>query len=256
MFKKYSYLGFTMTENFTNDIRRLGFNIRYRVKKKIFSGKSRFQKIDIYDLEEFGKTLFLDDDLNICESDSHIYDKAMIDPIFMISEHNEAIDKMTKDDSAISKPEKSVKRVLILGGGDGGVLREVLTHSVEEAIMVEIDKDVIDSCKKHLPKISNSAFEDRRTKLIIGDATGIIKEYKNLDAIVSDLTDPEIIAREFGRDFYNKLFSDISSALKDGGVLSLQVGSFYEKDMVEFIREVLEKYFKEVNFRQVFIPSY
>ncbi len=223
-------------KNWTENSERHGFLVKYKIKNVLFSSKSNFQKIDIYDLEKFGKMLFLDNDLNICESDSLIYDKAMVDPVFEIN--------------------PDTKKIMIIGGGDGGVLREALCHEIEEAIMIEIDKIVIDACKKHMPSVSENAFDDKRSKLIIGDATKIIKEYKDLDAVISDLTDPEIIAKEFGKEFYENLFLDIKNSLKEGGVLSLQVGSYYEKNMIMFLEQMLKKYFKRVEFRQVFIPSY
>ena len=215
---------------------RPGFKLNYKIKRQLYSGRTKFQKIDIFDLEVFGKVLFLDNDFQICESDTVIYDKAMVDPIF----------EMNKD----------AKRVMILGGGDGGVLREVLTHPVEEAIMVELDKEVVDICKQYLPDICKNAFKDNRTKLIIDDAGKVIKQERNLDAIISDLTDPEKMLEFGGVEFYEQLFLDIKNALADNGILTLQVGSHYEHEMVHMIETMLKKHFKEVSFRPVFIPSY
>lgn len=215
---------------------RDGFKIVHKINKSIFSGESKFQKIDVLDVEYFGKCLFLDRDINICESDSVIYDKAMVDPIF--------------------HKNKNVKRVMILGGGDGGVLREVLTHNVDEAIMVEIDKEVVDICRKYIPKICGNAFEDKRTKLIIDDASKVIGKHGELDAVISDLIDPERIAKAHGRDFYEKLLENVHKSLKKGGVLSMQVGSYFEEDIVKFIGELLKKHFIDIEFKQVFIPAY
>ncbi|MBI4895243.1 MAG: hypothetical protein HY831_01990 [Candidatus Aenigmarchaeota archaeon] len=224
-----------MTE-WTDSIVRKGFSQNYVIKKVIYSGKSKFQKIEIIEIPEFGKALFLDGVLQICESDSVIYDKSLVDPIFKIN--------------------PNTKKIAILGGGDGGVLREVLTHKVDKAIMIEIDKDVIDVCKKYLPEVCKSAFEDKRTSLMIEDATKVIKKEKDLDAVIVDLIDPEMMTKSREKDLYKALFLDIKNSLKKNGVISIQLGSYYEKDLRDFILEIIKDNFKNISIKQVFIPSF
>ncbi len=224
-----------MTE-WTDSIVRKGFSQNYKIEKRIYSGKSKFQKIEIIEIPEFGKTLFLDGILQICEADSVIYDKALVDPIFKIN--------------------PNAKKISILGGGDGGVLREVLTHKVDKAIMIEIDKDVIDICKKYLPEVCKTAFEDKRTSLMIEDATKVMKKEKDLDAVIVDLIDPEMMTKSREKELYKVLFLDIKNSLKKNGIVSIQLGSYYEKDLRDFIVKIVKDNFKDISIKQVFIPSF
>jgi spermidine synthase len=146
--------------------------IRYRIKKVIKEVQTEFQHIQLVDSFQCGKMLLLDSIVQTTEKDEFIYHEMMSHvPLFSHS---------------------SPKRVLIIGGGDGGTLREVLKHDgVEKVTLVEIDPLVIDFCKEHLPSISQGAFENARTELIIADGAAYLENTSDqYDIIIVDSTDP------------------------------------------------------------------
>ena len=114
------------------------------------------------------------------------------------------------------------KQVLIIGGGDGGTLRRVLMHPVERAVMVELDRTVVDLSRAHLSDICGTAFEDPRTELVIADGCRFVKETEDsFDAIIVDSTDP------FGPGavlFTDEFFTDCKARLRPGGVFVNQGG--------------------------------
>jgi len=134
------------------------------------------------------------------------------------------------------------RRVLIIGGGDGGILREVLRHpDVEEAVMVEIDGRVIDFCRKYLPTISNGAFDDPRAAIVIDDGAKYVKgSHDPFDVCIVDSPDPIGPARVlFQKDFYG----NIARLLTDQGIFVRQTGSTFvqpaeQKETLQILREI------------------
>src|SRR5688572_23812395 len=113
---------------------KLQYEVAY--KNHVSYLKTDFQQIDIYDTYAFGKVLLLDGHVQLAELDEHCYHEALVHPAML----------------SLDQP----KRALVVGGGDGGVLRELVKHASLETIeMVEIDQEVIDSCRIHLPEISD-----------------------------------------------------------------------------------------------------
>jgi spermidine synthase len=118
------------------------------------------------------------------------------------------------------------QNVLIIGGGEGATLREVLRHEcVRKAVMVDIDKQLVLLCQEHLPEWSSGAFSDSRVKIVFGDALKFIEKCRaKFDVIISDLTEPIYNGPSvflFTEEFYRK----VSRILKDDGVFALQAGS-------------------------------
>ena len=210
--------------------------IGYEVKKKLYSGESAYQEIDVFDLGFYGKALFLDGILQTTLKDEFIYHEMLCQtPLFLHS---------------------SPKRVLIIGGADGGALEEVLKHSsVKEAWMVEIDKKAIDISRKYLPSISKNAFSDKRTHLVIEDGKKFVKEYKGLfDIIIMDLSDPGGPAQKL---ISMKFYKDVKRILKKGGIISIQSGSLSSQPkLVALIKKRLENIFRFVSVRTAVVPSY
>jgi spermidine synthase len=206
-----------------------------KIKKKLYSGKSIYQKIDFYDTYSFGKILTLDGILQTSEKDEFVYHEMMCHiPMFL---------------------HKNPKKVLIIGGGDGGSLEEILKHNVEEVKMVEIDEKVVELSKKYLPSISKNAFKDKRAELIIGDGKAFIEKNINaFDVIVLDLSDPEGPAKELiSLDFYK----NVKKCLKDGGVLSIQSGSFStQPKLVSTIYNRIKKVFPFYEIHRGVVFSY
>ncbi len=178
----------------------------YKVRKIIYSGKTKYQKVDILDIEPFGKTLFLDDKIQSAQIDEYIYHEALVH-IAMFSHPNP-------------------KKVLIMGGGEGATLREVLKHpSVKEAIMVDIDEELVNLCKEYMPEWNEGVFENPRSKIYYTDARRFVEETNNVyDVIISDLTEPiesgpsvKLFTKEFYSMLYNRLSND--------GIFVAQAGS-------------------------------
>ena len=164
-----------------------------------------FQKLMILETDRFGRVLVLDGIVQLTEEDEGIYHEWIAHwPVFSLN--------------------KPAKHVLIIGGGDCGVAREVLRHkSVQRVTMVEIDKMVCDLCRKHMPSVCAGVYEDPRFKLIIGDGAEVIRQMKGkCDVIVIDSTDPIGPARSlFNTDFYQSVYE----ALVEGGITIHQTGA-------------------------------
>jgi len=208
----------------------------HAIDEKLASFDSPFQKIDIYLTKSFGKMLILDGDPQSSEFDEDLYHEALVNPA--LSAH------------------PSPKRVLILGGGEGVTLRDTLRNgSVEQAIMVDIDGDVVRLCQKFFPEYW---IPDNRGKVVIGDALKFLQETKDrFDVILSDLTELNPEAEDAGfltPDF----FKLIKSRLKPDGVLGMQASDAARgKDRLhhKYI-ETAKSLWKNVRPYRVFIPCF
>ena len=150
----------------------------------------------------------------------------------------------------------SVKRVLIIGGGDGGMLREVTKHrGIEHITMVEIDGTVVDMCKTFLPNHSNGAYDDPRLNLVIDDGMRFVATTEEkFDVIISDSTDPigpgEVL---FSENFYQACHR----CLNEGGVLVTQNGTpFMQIEEVKTTAGRLRSLFADWHFYQAAVPTY
>lgn len=209
--------------------------IATKIKKIIYSGKSPFQEINVYDTYTYGKVLVLDEVIQAAEKDEFIYHEALCQPCLFL--------------------HQNPKKVLIIGGGDGGALRQALMHKIEEACLVEIDSKVIEVCKKYLPSIHGKSFEDKRSKIIIEDGKQYIKKKKDyFDIIILDLSDPAGPAEDLvSLSFYRQ----VKRALKKNGIISVQAGSFtYQPKLVENIFKRLKKTFSYLETRKAVVPSF
>jgi len=178
----------------------------YRVKHVIHMARTKFQDAWIVELEGYGKALFLDKKIQSALLDEYMFHEPMVQP------------------GMFTHPNP--RRVLVAGGGEGATLREVLRHNtVQEAVMVDIDEELVRACEQWLPEWHQGAFQDSRTTLIFDDARKIIPQYRNhFDVIVSDLTDPLEAGPSqylFTREFYQMIYD----ALTDDGVLTVQSGA-------------------------------
>ena len=180
-----------------------------RVNRQLYSGKSEFQRIDVFESPEFGRFLTLDGYMMLTEKDEFIYHE-MITHIPMAVHPN-------------------VKKVLVIGAGDGGVVRELVRYPEIETIdMVEIDPLVVEVCKKYLPKTA-CCLDDPRLNIHYEDGLKFIRFCENeYDLIIVDSTDPFGPGEGlFTREFYGNCFK----ALKEDGVMVNQHESpFYDDD--------------------------
>ena len=221
------------TENHTDTVR---FSIK--VKRHIYSAKSPFQQIDFFESKEFGTFFTLDGIMMANEKDEFIYHD-MITHVAMAT-----------------NPE--IKKVLIIGGGDGGTAREVSRYkNIERIDMVEIDEMVVRACQKYLPKTACRLEEDKRIKLYFEDGIKFISKIENeYDLILVDSTDP-IGPGEglFTTEFYQNCFK----ALTENGILVNQHESpYYEKESREMRRahSKIKKIFPISQVYQFHIPTY
>ncbi len=210
-----------LVEVFLKDVK-----ILYEVKDILYEGKSSYQHILIANIESFGKSLFLNGVLQSAQIDENIYHEVLVHPVFLLHPY----------------PEK----ILILGGGEGATLREILKYdTVKEVVMVEIDKMVVEASQKYLPEWSLGSFGDNRLKLIFDDAFNFIHNTDDtFDIIVSDLTDPFIDPLSI-ESFTEEFFSLARKVLRKNGLIVVQGGT---------LDPHYQKYFKKVweNTRQYF----
>ena len=184
----------------------------FEINRTLFEGKSEYQDIAIYENDSLGRVLTLDGIIQITECDEFVYQEMMAHvPLFS---------------------HENPENVLIIGGGDGGILREVLCHKgIKKVIMAEIDQVVIDACVEHMPSINNAGkvYEDPRTRLIVGDAFAYVLETElKFDAVIIDSTDPIGPGQKlFSQEFYKNVVKILNSNAfisTQGGVPLFQPG--------------------------------
>ncbi|NIR49353.1 adenosylmethionine decarboxylase [candidate division KSB1 bacterium] len=213
-----------------------GFEVRYHFKKMLLSKNSRFHKIEVVENENFGRMMFLDGDLQIAEKDVHVYNDAMVTPL-------------------VSR--RKLGNVAILGGGDGGVLNELLKYQPKHVTLVDIDEDVISISKQYFKMVCSEAFEQPNVRVIVGDATEFLENHHDFDAVIYDLTmDPELSTKKDKQQFLSEIFSQINASLKSDGLLSMQCCSEFNTIALELIRNTLSEEFTDCRFKTMFIPSY
>ncbi len=211
----------------------------YRVRRPIFSGRTRFQKVDIVELEVFGKTVFLDEKIQSAAVDEYIYHESLVHP------------------ALVAHP--APRRVFVAGGGEGATLREILRHNtVERAVMVDIDGEFVDLCRVHLPEWHQGAFDDPRVEVIHDDARKYLFDTEEVyDVVISDLTEPleegpsQLL---FTREFY----AGVQERLAPDGMLVVQSASAdpVYADFVASIARTLEELFPVVRVYWAFVFSF
>jgi spermidine synthase len=227
----------TDTNWITDDTGSAGFDIRYHIEQEIYGKVSTYQDIRIIENETFGKMLFLDNDLQISEYDAHLYNASMASPLI---------------DAGIS-----LDHIAVLGGGDGGVLWELLERGAGKVTLIDIDGEVVTACKDHLKCICHDAFDDDRCEVINDDVFNYLDGTHQFDAIIYDLTmHPEAFIDMDREIFLTDLFTKIMSDLKKGGVVSVQCCSEHDKETLELTKRLLAKFLSDVKFTRTFIPSY
>lgn len=207
----------------------------YPITKVLYQGKSEYQEIMVVESPHFGRILILDGVAQCDERYEFIYHEFMAHvPLY-----------------AHPNPEN----VLIIGGGDGGVLREVLKHpEVKRAVLVDIDKEVIRVSKEFLPTMS-SAFEDPRAIIINEDGYKYIQDYEDeFDVIIVDSTDPVGFAHVLTTE---EFFKYVYRALKEDGIYVGQTESIhYHLEIVRRVQRALRKVFPIVDLYTAVIPGY
>jgi spermidine synthase len=176
--------------------------IFFTVKEVLYEGRSKFQRIEIVRNKDYGRVLLLDGLVQTTERDEFYYHEMLVHP------------------ALASHPRP--KSVLIIGGGDGGALREALKHPLKKAWLVEIDGQVIEACREHFPWL-RPAFRDKRAELVVADGNVFIgRTVQRFDVIIVDSSDPVGPSTVLHQEaFYRKL----KSTLNPGGIIAAQAGS-------------------------------
>lgn len=206
-----------------------------QVDDVLYDGVSAYQHIQVAVSPLFGRMLILDGAVQTTERDEHVYHEMLVH--FPLLTHPDP------------------RRVLIIGGGDGGTLEEVLKHHVEQATMVEIDRAVVDVSRTYLPGIAGGAFDDPRARLLIADGIAFVRETADrFDAILVDSTDPKGPGLAL---FSEEFFAMCARVLTAEGILSMQSGSlFYQRDLLDRVQHHLSAVFPLVIPYWAAVPAY
>lgn len=220
------------TENQTESL-----NLSAKIKETLFAGKSDFQDIAIVDSYQFGRMLVLDGVFQTSIKEEFVYHEMIAHvPLYI---------------------HPNPKKVLVIGGGDGGSVREVVRHdTVEKVEMVEIDGMVVEACKKYLPEISAALNEPNpKLDLKIGDGIQHMKDATNeYDVIIVDCSDP--IGPGEGL-FTPEFYKNVYKALKEDGLFVQQTESpFYHQELIKRINKDVRDVFPITELYLAHIPIY
>lgn len=225
-------MDFWFSESHTSDVK-----LSLRVKKQLYSKKSDYQKIDVFETPEFGRVLALDGNIMLTERDEFIYDE-MITHVPMAVHPN-------------------ITRVLVIGVGDGGVVRELTRYEqITRIDLVEMDKLVAEACRQYLPE-NACRLDDERVHIYYENALKFIRKCEDkYDLIIVDSNDPFGPSEGlFTREFYGNCYK----ALKSDGIMVNQQGSpFYAEDAMAMQRSHKRIYntFPISRVYQAHIPTY
>lgn len=197
-------MDFWFSEMHTNNVK-----MSIRVEKQLYGKESEFQRIDVFDSPEFGRFLTSDGSVIFSEKEEFIYDEMIVHVPMAV--------------------HPNVKNVLVIGGGDGGVARELSYYDeIEEIDVVEPDETFVEVCRKYFPD-NAKGLEDKRVKIFYEDGLKFLRTKNNqYDLIISDATDPlGHTAGLFTKEFYGNCYK----ALREDGILVYQHGSpFFDED--------------------------
>lgn len=208
----------------------------FRFARRVLDRRTEYQHLELLESDDLGLTLRLDGNLMTSEAEEFFYHEALIHP------------------AAMAHPNP--RRALIVGGGDGGALEELLKHpSIREATLVELDGGVVEVARQHLGRINRGSFDDPRARVRIGDGAAFVRETtERFDLVFLDLTDPETPA---GPLYTQDFFAACRRILAPGGALVLHLGSpFHEADQVRSLAEALGVTFEHVRGYGLHIPLY
>lgn len=208
----------------------------FRFKRRLLSKQTQFQHLELLESEDLGVTLRLDGCLMTAEKEEFFYHESLIHPAAM----------------AHGQP----KQALILGGGDGGALEELLKHpTIESVTLVDIDADVIEVAKTHLQSINKGALASPKAKIIVGDGAQFVQNTnEKFDLVFLDLTDPETPA---GPLYTPAFFQICKQVLADGGAMVIHLGApFYEPAQISRLSAELKSVFTHISAYGLHIPLY
>ncbi|HUF86899.1 MAG TPA: polyamine aminopropyltransferase, partial [Thermohalobaculum sp.] len=207
-----------------------------RENRVLYDSETAHQRLRLFENPRFGRVLTLDGVVQLTEADEFIYHEMLAHvPILA---HGQA------------------RRVLIIGGGDGGMAREVLRHpSVEQVTMVEIDAGVVEFSRKYLPGVSAGAFDDPRLELVIADGAAFVRDSQaRFDVVISDSTDPIGPGEAL---FTESFYANVRRRLAEGGIFATQNGvPFQQADELAATMRAFRALFRDATCYLATVPTY
>lgn len=212
----------------------------HAIRRTLVEAQTKFQHVEIIETPAYGKVLILDGRIQSSQAEDFIYHEALVHPGMLASE----------------RPPESA---LVIGGGEGATLREILRYpSIRRAVMVDIDDEVVELCRRHLPEMHQGAFEDPRSEVRHEDARAYLERTpERFDFITIDLVEPleeGPACLLFTREFY----ALVRDRLTPGGAMTLQAGmtKLGEQDFFTAIHRTLREVFPVVAAYQSFISCF
>jgi spermidine synthase len=207
----------------------------FRIDAVVFEGRSKHQEVLIFDHAVYGRVFVLDGIVQFSSIDQTIYHEMLVHPVLAC--------------------HGKVEDILVIGGGDGGTIRECLRHQPRRIVMVDLDPEVIALCRRYLPELSAGAFDDPRVCLVHEDGAAYVANSPpgNFDAVIVDGGDYSGLSAVL---FSSSFFGDIARVLRPGGVVSLQTGSVLDAHLIRNGRERLSALFADVTAYRLTMPSY
>ena len=218
-----------------SELHKKSGGLTLKIKKILFSGQSDFQQVDVFDTQLFGKVLVLYGSIMITEKDEFVYHE-------MISHVPLCV-------------HPAPKKVLIIGGGDGGTVREVVKHpKVEKVTLIEIDKMVVDVCKEYFPEVS-CEFSNPKVEVLYDDGARFMAESKKkFDLVIVDSSDPvgpaEVL---FQRAFYQNIYDRLE---KDGIFIAQTESPFFNQETIKKVYRNLRAIFPIAEMYTGYVPTY
>ncbi len=212
---------------------------QFAVEKIIFSGQTQFQDVAIFETYEYGEMLAIDGLVQSAEEDEYIYHESLVHP------------------ALVAHP--APRKVLVIGGGEGATIREVLRHpTVERLVMVDIDRELVELCKEHLDDWHHDSFDDPRVELVFTDGKEFVaKSQDRFDSIIIDLTDtldegPALTL--YTESFYRM----VKERLTESGLLVVQAMELTGLDHADHltVRRAVRRMFRHANSYIAFVPSF
>ncbi|MDG1154313.1 MAG: polyamine aminopropyltransferase [Alphaproteobacteria bacterium] len=209
--------------------------VEYAIDNVLFQDKTQHQDMILFENKTFGRMLALDGVIQTTQKDEPCYHE-MLTHTPILAHGN-------------------VKNILIIGGGDGGIARECLKHKNINVTMVELDSYVTDFSKKHLPTLSNDAFDNEKLELIFQDGCEFVKQHNNkYDIIIVDSTDPIGVGEVL---FTEEFYKDCKNCLTEGGILVSQQGvPMLQGDEIINTKRRQQPHFADVRFYKTAVSTY
>jgi spermidine synthase len=206
------------------------------VRNRLLSKQTLYQHLELFETEEFGRLMALDGKIMLTERDERFYHEMLVHPALLTHSHPQS--------------------VVVIGGGDGGTVREVLKHpSIEHVLWVEIDGEVVAAAREYLPSVCAGVFEDRRVELRITPGEQLMARLRDtVDVIIVDSTDPVGPAVPL---FESDFLQASARALRNGGIYVSQCGSpFFHPEHIGTTHGHLRRIFSHVRIYLGFVPCY